>query len=157
MKYTEHITLLHSHQGKKEPSDAKCWEQIDAQRGQILLQMPVLSNSAYSTAKHLDGGFLEMRRTLLGFKHAFLGLSYKVCSLKTLVKLVFVTQLKPEQEREKTKQRRQRFYIAVSLFAITLTSDSYSQRLPRTSNHQTQQANPAPCRKDGSLARSSSI
>lgn len=108
--------------------------QIDAQHGQILLQMPVLSHSVYKAAKHLDRGFLKIRCTLLRFKHAYLGLSYKVCSLKTFVKLVFVTELKPEQER-KTKQRQQRFYIPISLSGITLTSDSYSKLLSRTSHH----------------------
>lgn len=105
-KYTEHIILLHSHQGKRQLSDAKCWEQIDAQHGQILLQMLVLSNSVYETAKHLDRGFLKMRCTLLGLKHNLSRtFCYKVCSLKTFVKLVFVTQLKPEQEK-KNKQSR---------------------------------------------------
>lgn len=103
-KYSEHVTLLLSHQGKRQSSDAKCWEQIDAQHGQILLQMPVLSNSMYKNAKHLDRAFLKIRCTLLGFKRAYLG-DPTVCSLKTFVKLVFATQLKPEQDR-KTKQSR---------------------------------------------------
>lgn len=80
----------------------KCWEQRDAQHGQILLQTSILSNSVYETAKHLDRGFLKIRCTLLGFKHVYLGLFYKVCSLKMFVKLGFVTQLEPEQEK-KTK------------------------------------------------------
>lgn len=88
--------------------------------------MPARSNSVYKTAKHLDNRFLKIRCTLLGFKLAYLGLSHKLCSLKMFVKLVFVTQLKPEQKR-KTKQKQQHFYILVSLFGITLTSDSYSQ------------------------------
>lgn len=112
----------------------KCWEQRDAQHGQILLQTSILSNSVYETAKHLDGGFLKIRCTPLGFKHVYLGLFYKVCSLKMFVKLGFVTQLEPEQEKKKQKQRQQHFYILVSLFGITLTSDRYSQLLPRTSN-----------------------
>lgn len=96
----------------------KCWEQRDAQHGQILLQTSILSNSVYETAKHLDGGFLKIRCTPLGFKHVYLGLFYKVCSLKMFVKLGFVTQLEPEQEK---KNKSRDSSISTSLFPFLVS------------------------------------
>lgn len=72
--YTEPITALPSHQGNRVIR-CKCWEQTDAECGQALLPMPVLSNSLYKSAKHLDRGVCKIRCALLELKHPYLGLA----------------------------------------------------------------------------------
>lgn len=149
----EHITVLPSHQGKRLMR-CKCWEQTDAQRGQALLHMPVLSNSLYKSAKHLDRGVCKIRCALQELKHAYLGLALKSAASKCLSNLFLLHS--SNQSRRQKQSRKQHFYVPISLFGSTLTGDSHSQPLPITSNHWPRQANPAPERNDALLPQSSS-